>query len=144
MRSFAIGVLSLFLLSSPAAAEQITFEPSEASLNGKLLKNFVMLSSGEMLTGYVLHLEAPVTIQGNEESTERRNRRSVRNINQVLVEFESEAPSDDILGGEFLIHGRLYNEPSDPHHTKIRMRASEYEILSEPEDQRSVGTYKTH
>ena len=145
MKRFFITVLLVHALSlSVASAEEtVRFEPAEVALTGKLLGSYVMLSSGEMLKGKILHLNDPITVEGNESSQNRDSRRTVRNIQQILVEFEMQEPADDVLGSVVELKGLLYNEPSDPYHTKILMKAASLRIIEEMSGG-PVATVKTH
>ncbi len=103
-----------------------------------------MLGSGEMLKGNILYLQKPITIEGNPDSQSRANRKTVRNIQQVLIEFTSEEPTDEVLGSIVLLTGLLLNQPSGPHHTKILMKAEALIIIEEMTGEGPVATFKTH
>lgn len=141
--AFSLTLHALAVTSS-SAEEAKQFDIPETSLTGKLLRNYVMLGSGEMLKGNILYLEEPITINGNPDSQSRPNRKTVRNIQQILVEFASEEPADEVLGDIVLLTGRLLNEPSGPHHTKILMKAETLIIIEEMTGEGPVATFKTH
>jgi hypothetical protein len=127
-----------------AADDKFYFEPADVTISGLLLSNYVMFGSGEMIKGHILHLKQPISIAGNGDSSTARNRRTVRNVNQILLEFSDGEPSDELAGANVELSGKLYNKLSDPHHTKVTMIVEKISIVSEPEGDRPVGTYKTH
>ena len=131
--------------SAAYAEEPAVFDTPGTSLTGKLLRNYVMLGSGEMLKGNILYLEEPISIEGNPESEKRANKKKVKNVQQILVSFEPEIElSDDIMGDTVLLTGRLFNEPSDAHHTKVLMKADGLKVIEEMTGEGPVATFKTH
>lgn len=130
--------------SAARAQDQLYFDQAGTELSGRMLGSFVMVGSGQMLEGQILHLEAPVTITGNKASEDRRNRRTVKGVDKVLLKFEDGPPSDDIMGGKVLVSGRLINKPSDPFHTAVTMIVAELTLIAAPSDDEPVATFKTH
>jgi len=141
--AFVFALLAM-TLSTVKAQDQISFDRPDTELTGRLLGSFVMLGSGEMLEGSILYLEEPISIAGNENSDDRRNRKSVKNVDKVLLNFEGEEPTDDMLGGNVLITGRLVNEPSDPFHTEVLMLVTDAVLIEASGDGKPVATFKTH
>jgi hypothetical protein len=127
-----------------AADDEFYFEPANVTVSGLLLGNFVMLGSGDMIKGHILHLKQPINITGNGDSSEARNRRTVRNVNQILLEFSDGEPSDELAGANVEVRGKLYNKPSGPHHTKVTMIVEGISVVSVPEGDHPVGAFKTH
>lgn len=141
--AFAFAFLAM-TLSAAIAQDQISFDRPGTELTGRLLGSYVMLGSGEMLKGSILYLEEPTTIAGNKDSDDRRNRKSAKNVDKVLLSFESEEPTDDMLGGNVLLTGRLINEPSDPFHTEVLMLVTDAVLIEASGDGQPVATFKTH
>lgn len=109
-----------------------------------MLGSYVMLGSGEMLKGSILHLEEPITVLANKDSDDRRNRRAVKNVRTILLEFRGSSPTDDMFGGAVRLTGTLLNKPSDPFHTKVLMLVDEAALIEASDDGQPVATFKTH
>ncbi len=139
------SLMNVFAATNAGAEEELVFDSASASVSGVLLLDFVIRTgSRKMLKGYILYLDSPVTIRGNESSADRRNRKTLRGIDRILLEFPTGEPSDETAGAFVEVTGTLLNAPSGPHHTKVSMVVDDIALLDEPEDEKPVATYKTH
>ena len=148
MRSFLISAFAILFFTAPQAFsdDSVTFEPAVATLSGTLLGNYVMLGSGQMLKGHVLYLNPSITINGNSESQNRKNRKTRDNIDRILLEIAEDLVSDDLMGASVSVSGALYYRPSDPHHTEILMIVDAIDVIDSavPGEGSPVATFKTH
>lgn len=131
-------------LSTASAQAQVAFDQPGTTLTGRLLGSYVMVGSGKMLKGRILHLDVPISISANEASEDRRNWKSVGNVDRILLKFEVAEPTDDMFGGAVLVTGRLINEPSDPFHTEVAMLVADAVLVEASDGEQPVATFKTH
>ena len=147
MKNQALAILvalSVLAVAPAMAQESPTFDQPETELSGRLLASYVMLSSGKMLSGEILYLDDPIVIVANNQSENRRNRKSAKNVSQILLEFEGAANADDLAGDIVRVTGRLINEASDPFHTDVKMVVTDIALIEASEGERPVATFKTH
>lgn len=142
--AFYIAAFLAFAASPALAQNPVSFDHPGTELTGKLLGSYVMLARGQMLKGQILYMEEPIAIAGNKESNDRRNRKSAKGVDKILLEFDGAGPSDDMFGGAVRVTGRLTNSPSDPFHTEVTMIVTDATLIEAAVGDQPVATFKTH
>ena len=117
----------------PAVAEDVTFQ-SSVSLQGRVLGDYVMADGG-FISADILYLNQPVTIQGNKKADRRQDRKKVKNVARILlIPAQGVTIKDDMKGNSATVTGILSHEPSDIHHTEVRMLVSSISSIDVPSE----------
>ncbi|MEM7741950.1 MAG: DUF4431 domain-containing protein [Pseudomonadota bacterium] len=128
--SLALFTTLFVLLGSGANAlsDTLRFADPGTTLEGRLLGDFVVVGE-EMFGADVLWLDRRVSISGNRDASDARDRRRLRRVERILLEFDGAESSESNLGKRVRVVGTLHKRANEYHYTDVMMIVQSLSVL---------------